>query len=775
MADTYTIKAGDKYNPYTGKALSSSEKVGTVVSKTSTSSRSSGGSSSSKTTTPTQTYTVKAGDKYNPFTGETLNSTQQVGTVLTSGGTTAPTSSGSTSSSSGGGTSTTQTSYTVKAGDAYNPFTGAPLTTAQKTPGTVISSSGTITAPTPTPTPTTTNTTTSPTTYTVKAGDAYNPFTGAPLSTAEKTPGTVLSKTPTAPQEIQTTLPSSFSERLFLAQEAGITNYTGTASQNAKIEAYQAQQQMIQAQGETTPTEANTGQNGASTSVSYTGSILQQGSRGSEVSMLQSALGITADGIYGPQTKQAVMNFQSSKGLKADGIVGPKTWAALSGGASTDLANISAGLSTPMAGQIDETTGEPITPLIQTGNPEIDALLTQLQNSSPQVQWSQVLKQVYKDMGYNKIQNEYNDYNDEYAKLEDKKNDEVQDINNNPWYTEGERVKRIEQLNKKYEGKELILQNKIKLAETQIDNLRSDAQYITSQTMAQVNANAQLQQDVILKAIDIAESQMAAESKLVLDQQQLAVDMYEAQTSRMKLNGTGGGGSGGTSVGSTKYGGEFQATIDLVSNMEGTVAGKNAVKSQLQSLIANGDYASAYNQILNTVGNTLKGTEYTNFSQARTDYAVLGGLRQAVENYTNAGGNMGLLTGTSEQIARKLGIGSGKETELATQLWREFQQYRLNMTGAAFSPAESKDYASVNPTLGKSLNLNLSVIDGALNQLENRITSTVDARVPSAKYIYDYGYGQAGTNATAGTNENWMDALSPEQLSELINMGLIEQ
>jgi hypothetical protein len=97
------------------------------------------------------------------------------------------------------------------------------------------------------------------------------------------------------------------------------------------------------------------------------------------------------------------------------------------------------------------------------------------------------------------------------------------------------------------------------------------------------------------------------------------------------------------------------------------------------------------------------------------------------------------------------------------------------MTGAAFSPAESKDYASVNPTLGKSLNLNLSVIDGALNQLENRITSTVDARVPSAKYIYDYGYGQAGTNATAGTNENWIDSLSPEQLSELINLGLVEQ
>jgi hypothetical protein len=50
---------------------------------------------------------------------------------------------------------------------------------------------------------------------------------------------------------------------------------------------------------------------------------------GSTVAALQSALGIPADGIYGPQTRAAVKRFQRSKGLAVDGIAGPVTLAAL--------------------------------------------------------------------------------------------------------------------------------------------------------------------------------------------------------------------------------------------------------------------------------------------------------------------------------------------------------------------------------------------------------------------------------------------------------------
>ena len=54
-------------------------------------------------------------------------------------------------------------------------------------------------------------------------------------------------------------------------------------------------------------------------------------SRGSRASVhgLQRALGIAADGVFGPGTLRAVKRFQRSHGLTPDGVVGPATWSAL--------------------------------------------------------------------------------------------------------------------------------------------------------------------------------------------------------------------------------------------------------------------------------------------------------------------------------------------------------------------------------------------------------------------------------------------------------------
>lgn len=62
----------------------------------------------------------------------------------------------------------------------------------------------------------------------------------------------------------------------------------------------------------------------------YTHTVtLRQGSTGSQVMAMQSVVGASADGKFGPMTKAAVMAFQSSHALTADGVVGPMTGAKL--------------------------------------------------------------------------------------------------------------------------------------------------------------------------------------------------------------------------------------------------------------------------------------------------------------------------------------------------------------------------------------------------------------------------------------------------------------
>ena len=57
--------------------------------------------------------------------------------------------------------------------------------------------------------------------------------------------------------------------------------------------------------------------------------LYKKGSRGSVVILIQQALHLLPDGIFGNQTEDAVKEFQKEKGLKPDGILGPSTMSKL--------------------------------------------------------------------------------------------------------------------------------------------------------------------------------------------------------------------------------------------------------------------------------------------------------------------------------------------------------------------------------------------------------------------------------------------------------------
>lgn len=57
---------------------------------------------------------------------------------------------------------------------------------------------------------------------------------------------------------------------------------------------------------------------------------IKPGDKGDGVKVVQEALGLRADGVYGDATKKAVIAFQDNHDLiDSNGVVGPKTWAEL--------------------------------------------------------------------------------------------------------------------------------------------------------------------------------------------------------------------------------------------------------------------------------------------------------------------------------------------------------------------------------------------------------------------------------------------------------------
>jgi len=84
---------------------------------------------------------------------------------------------------------------------------------------------------------------------------------------------------------------------------------------------------------------------GAAVAAASTTHDLTKGSRGAGVAAAQRALGLRADGVFGPVTRRAVRSFQRSHGLLVDGRVGPQTRAALGLGTSARAASTGDGAS----------------------------------------------------------------------------------------------------------------------------------------------------------------------------------------------------------------------------------------------------------------------------------------------------------------------------------------------------------------------------------------------------------------------------------------------
>jgi peptidoglycan hydrolase-like protein with peptidoglycan-binding domain len=81
--------------------------------------------------------------------------------------------------------------------------------------------------------------------------------------------------------------------------------------------------------------------------------LLSKGTHGEAVKKLQEGLGIAADGKFGPGTDAAVRKFQQEKGLDVDGIAGPLTLAQVPGFEEITVEKVEASLVKDTTPEVD--------------------------------------------------------------------------------------------------------------------------------------------------------------------------------------------------------------------------------------------------------------------------------------------------------------------------------------------------------------------------------------------------------------------------------------
>jgi peptidoglycan hydrolase-like protein with peptidoglycan-binding domain len=130
------------------------------------------------------------------------------------------------------------------------------------------------------------------------------------------------------------------------------------------------------ASGQTSTEPVDPAPTGPPTTTEHT-IALSSGSEGRQVELLQRALGgIKVDGIFGPETEEAVRKFQASRGLTTDSVVGPLTSAALRNQTTATATLQSFHAPVPGEAQSTNTSSPAATELVtdtSTTKPESDA------------------------------------------------------------------------------------------------------------------------------------------------------------------------------------------------------------------------------------------------------------------------------------------------------------------------------------------------------------------------------------------------------------------
>lgn len=251
----------------------------------------------------------------------------------------------------------------------------------------------------------------------------------------------------------------------------------------------------------------------------FPASNLQPGQRGPEVQALQSwlmAQGFSipsgATGFYGNETKAAVTALQRSLGVDTagnDGYYGPRTRSALQGGSQSPVEVKKQAARQMEEGEVKREEPDRLAPYGYSLAPEAE----QSFKMAPAKSFSEIYNGVFDSLGLKEVKKNIDDTLKKVNALDQQLADEISDINENPWLTDGVRRSQIQKLQERFDLKRAPHASNLTLYEDIYNNGRSEARYVAEQTLNQYNQEREFQLDEIDRWVDAAEKLAEAEEK----------------------------------------------------------------------------------------------------------------------------------------------------------------------------------------------------------------------------------------------------------------------
>ena len=225
----------------------------------------------------------------------------------------------------------------------------------------------------------------------------------------------------------------------------------------------------------------------------------------------------------------------------------------------------------------------------------------------------------------------------------------------------------------------------------------------------------------------------------------------------------------------------FQGTIDNMLSGISAKAPYERESTRLESLANKGDWSNLLQALkvrAKSDSSLIPADKRSELIGAETGIPAMKRFASALKAYENTpGAQPGFFQGNVESIDRRLGQlkNDPKFSALATELEASFQQYRKDMTGAAFSAAESAQYEKVVPSMSKTLDLNLAVIQGMQNFLTHKVDGIYGSAIGEG---YDNLKGLVEKEApkspadeqkqASDSIQSWVKTATPENKTNLI-------